>query len=579
LKSIREYWTLLSVYLKPQLGQVFGLALILVTGIGLQLFTPRVLRDFIDMALAGQSYEALIQKAVLFFAMVLITQVATTVATYMSERVAWTATNLLRVDLAEHCLRLDMSFHQKYSAGTLIERVEGDVDALSNFFSQFIVRIVANAILIIGVLVMLFREDWRAGVGLSIFAMIAIYAMLRVRQVGVPRWVALRQKNAEAFGFLGETLHGTEDIRASGAKGYIQHRFDNILRTWMPLRRKAMLVFSLIWTTTLLLFTLGTGFSFGLGYMLWSAGVISAGTVYLIFNYTEMMRQPIEQIRMQMEDLQQASASISRVRELFALKSNVQDGEQPLPSQGALEVEFRDTNFSYGDQIAALSGINFRLAAGMVLGLLGRTGSGKSTVARLLLRLYDPASGQILLGGVPTSATKLSELTRRVGLVPQEVQVFGATVRENFTLFDPSIRDEKILSVIDEFELSGWFRSLPDGLDTELGPGGGLSAGQAQLLNFARVALRDPGLVILDEATSRLDLATEALIDRATVRLLKGRPGIIIAHRLQTVQKADTIMILEEGAIQEFGARQGLLADPTSRFSALLKTGLEEVLA
>ncbi|MFT3893660.1 MAG: ATP-binding cassette domain-containing protein [Anaerolineales bacterium] len=213
------------------------------------------------------------------------------------------------------------------------------------------------------------------------------------------------------------------------------------------------------------------------------------------------------------------------------------------------------------------------------MGLLGRTGSGKSTIARLLLRLYDPDDGQILLSGVATSQTKLPDLTHRVGLVPQEVQIFGATVRENFTLFDPSIRDEDILSAIEAFELSSWFATLPHGLDTELGPGGGLSAGQAQLLNFARVALRDPGLVILDEATSRLDLATEALIDRATLHLLQGRTAIIIAHRLHTVQKADKILILEEGTIQEFGTRQELAADPGSRFSALLKTGLEEVLA
>ena len=578
MKSIREYWSLLSAYLKPQRLQVLGLALILMAGIGLQLFTPRVLRDFIDMALTGKSYDALIQKAILFFVMVLITQLTTTIATYMSERVAWTATNLLRVDLAEHCLRLDMSFHQKYSPGTLIERVEGDVDALSNFFSQFIVRILANAILIIGVLVLLFREDWRAGMGLTLFAALAIFAMVRVRKIGVPRWIALRQKIAEAFGFLGETLHGTEDIRASGANGYILRRFDDILRQWFPLRRSAMMAFSLIWTTTLLLFTFGTGFSFGLGYLLWSTGAITAGTVYLIFTYTEMMRQPIEQIRVQMEDLQRASASITRVRELLAMKSNIQDGEQSIPFHAALEVEFCDATFSYGDEVTALNGINFHLTAGKVLGLLGRTGSGKSTIARLLLRLYDPTSGQIVLNGVPTRATKLLDLTYRVGLVPQEVQIFGATVRDNFTLFDPSIPDEKILAVIEEFELSNWYHSQPNGLDTELASGGGLSAGQAQLLNFARVALRDPGLVILDEATSRLDLATESLLDRATARLLKGRTGIIIAHRLHTVQKADMILILEDGSVQEFGLRQDLLADPASRFSALLKTGLEEML-
>ena len=579
MKSIREYWNLLATYLKPQSAQVLGLAFILITGIGLQLFTPRILRDFIDLALAGASYDLLFQKAWVFFAVVLITQLTTTLATYLSERVAWTATNLLRVDLAAHCLRLDMAFHQKYSPGALIERVEGDVDALSNFFSQFIVRILANGILIIGVLVMLFREDWRAGLGLTVFAALAILMMLRLRGLGTPRWVALRQKAAEAFGFLGEILHGPEDIRSSGATGYILRRFDDILRSWLPLRRSAMLILSLVWTSTMLLFALGTGFSFGLGYMLWSLGAISAGTVYLIFNYTELMRQPIEQIRSQMEDLQRSSASILRVRELFSIQSNIRDGKSSLPAQGALEVAFRDVTFSYGDQAAALRGLDFHLPAGQVLGLLGRTGSGKSTIARLLLRLYDPLSGQILLGGVSTRDSKLSELTRRVGLVPQEVQIFGATVRDNLSLFDASIRDEKILEVIESFELSKWFRSLPHGLDTELGPGGGLSAGQAQLLNFARVALRDPGLVILDEATSRLDLATETLIDRATARLLKGRTGMIIAHRLHTVQKADLILILETGALQEFGQRQALLANPASHFSALLKTGLEEALA
>jgi ABC-type multidrug transport system fused ATPase/permease subunit len=579
LKSIREYWNLLSEYLKPQMGQVLGLAVILTFGIGLQLYTPSVLRDFIDMALTAASYDALLQKALLFFVLVLATQLITTLATYVSERVAWTATNLLRVDLADHCLRLDMSFHQKYPPGTLIERVDGDVDALSNFFSQFVVRILANAVLVVGVLVMLYREDWRAGFGLTIFAGLAIYVMLRVRTFGVSRWIAGRQKVAEFYGFFGEVLHGMEDIRANGATGYILRRFDKFLREWFPVRREASLAFSLIWATTLLLFTLGTGFSFALGYMLWSAGAITAGTVYLIFTYTEMMRKPIEQIRAQIEDLQRASASITRVRELFALKSSIREGDLPLPAQGAFRVEFRDVVFSYGDDVTALNDINFSLEAGQILGLLGRTGSGKSTIARLLLRLYDPVSGQILLGGVPIGRTQLSDLTRRVGLVPQEVQVFGAAVRENFTLFDPAIHDADILSAIEAFELSSWFQSLPHGLDTELGPGGGLSAGQAQLLNFARVALRDPGLVILDEATSRLDLATEALIDRATLRLLQGRTAIIIAHRLHTVQKADKILILDDGAIQEFGPRQDLLANPASRFSALLKTGLEEMLA
>lgn len=578
VKSLREYWSLLFTYLKPQGIYVLGLVVVLGINIGLQLFTPRILRDFIDMALTGASYESLARTAGLFFSMVILTQILSIASTYVSESVAWTATNFLRIDLAEHCLRLDLAFHQANPPGALIERVEGDVDALSNFFSQFLVRVVANVALIVGVLVMLYRENIWAGVAMTFFASIAIIAMMRVRAIGVPRWLALRQKSAEAFGFLGEVLNGTEDIRASGAADYILHRFDLILSSWLPLRRRASMGFSLIWTTTLLLFAFGTSVSFAAGYLLWSAGAITAGTVYLIFNYTEIMRQPIEQLRSQLEDLQRASASIARVRELLSREPKIRDGAVSRLPDGALHVEFKDVTFRYSGDETALDRIGFELTAGKVLGLLGRTGSGKSTLARLLLRLYDPTAGQICLNGIELQAARLAELTRRVALVSQEVQIFRASVRDNLAFFDRSIPDDRILDVIEEFEMGDWLRSLPEGLETELGSTG-LSAGQAQLLSFARVALRDPGLVILDEATSRLDLATEALIDRATERILKGRTGIIIAHRLQTVHKANRIMILEAGSIMEYDERLTLLQNPNSRFSRLLSTGLEDVLA
>lgn len=575
---LKEYWDLLSRYLRSQKRFVAGLVIVLTASIVLQLLAPRVLRDFIDLALTGDDSRGLTQNALFYFGLVLLIQLSSILATYLSEQVAWTATNALRVDLVEHCLRLDMTFHQSNPPGTLIEKIDGDVDALSNFFSQFVVRITANFILVIGVLVLLYREDWRAGAGLNLFVVIAVLAMLRIRKVGVPLWAALRQKVAEAFGFLGEILHGTEDIRASGATKYILWRFDEILRSWLPIRRKAMLAFSLIWTTTLILFTLGTGTAFGIGYALWSIGAISAGTVYLIFNYTELTRRPIEEIRTQMEDLQRAGASISRVRDLLALQPKVRDGKGVIFPEGALDVKFHHVTFRYGDDETALNDIHFRLPSGKVLGLLGRTGSGKSTLARLLLRLYDPSSGHISLGNIPIQHAKLAEISKKVGFVQQEVRIFRSTVRDNLTLFDPAIGDEKILDVIHDFELSSWFQSLPSGLDTELSQEGGLSAGQAQLLNFARITLREPDLVILDEATSRLDLATEAQIDRATQRLLQNRTGIIIAHRLHTVQKTDLIMILENGCIAEYAEREKLVQDPASRFSSLLQTGLEEEL-
>jgi ABC-type multidrug transport system fused ATPase/permease subunit len=236
-----------------------------------------------------------------------------------------------------------------------------------------------------------------------------------------------------------------------------------------------------------------------------------------------------------------------------------------------------------------LRNISFRLEPGRVIGLLGRTGSGKTTLTRLIFRLYDPDNGSIRLGSHSyddesgmTDIRKLpvQELRRRVGMVTQNIQLFNASVRDNMTFFDSSIPDEKIITAIHDLGLGQWYDTLPKGLDTELeSGGGGLSAGEAQLLAFTRIFLRDPGLVILDEATSRLDPATENLIERAVDKLTRDRTAIIVAHRLGTVQRADDILILEDGEVVEYGDRRHLAEDPFSRFYHLLQTGMEEVLA
>jgi ABC-type multidrug transport system fused ATPase/permease subunit len=232
-----------------------------------------------------------------------------------------------------------------------------------------------------------------------------------------------------------------------------------------------------------------------------------------------------------------------------------------------------------------LHDVSFALAPGRVLGVLGRTGSGKTTLTRLLFRLYDVDAGVITLDGVDLRAVGLGELRRHVGLVTQDVQLFAATVRDNLTLFGnydpdrPPVEDGHILAALETLGLGDWLRGLPDGLDTLLESGGkGLSAGEGQLLALARVFLRDPRLVVLDEASSRLDPGTERRLEQAIDRLLAGRTGILIAHRLRTVQRADDILILENGRVIEHGPRAALAADPATRFYRLLQTGLEEVL-
>lgn len=575
----KQYRDLLVRYLKPQKLQVYLLLMLLLVSIGVQLAGPQVLRFFIDTATSGGALSALMSAALLFLGLTVFNQALTVVATYVGENVGWTATNMLRIDLTLHCLRLDMSFHKARTPGEMIERIDGDVNALSKFFSQFVIQVLGNTVLMAGVLVLLMREDWRIGTALTLFAVFSVFVLNKSRNIAVPAMTAEREASAHLFGFLEERLAGLPDIRANGAGAHVMGGMYNAARELFKRGRKAWQMDAVLWMITITLFTLGYVVAFSIGAYLFGAGAVTLGTMFLFFQYTELLRRPLDQLTDQFKELQKATAGITRVQELYSATASINDGPGVTFPDGPLSVKFEGVSFGYGDEEMVLTDLTFNLKPGTVLGLLGRTGSGKTTVARLLFRLYDPERGMIRLGGQDIRNAALSDLRRHIGMVTQDVQLFQASVRDNLTLFDRSIDDKHILQVLRDLGLYGWYQSLPDGLDTELGPGGGgLSAGEAQLLAFTRVFLEDPGLVILDEASSRLDPATEQLIERAVDRLLQNRTVIIIAHRLATVQRADEIMILDNGQIMEHGPRALLAADSHSHFSYLLRAGLEEVL-
>jgi ATP-binding cassette subfamily B protein len=316
------------------------------------------------------------------------------------------------------------------------------------------------------------------------------------------------------------------------------------------------------------------------GYYLYNLGAITIGQIYMVIFYLNILENPLWALTREVQSFQTIEACIQRLNELLAVQPQIVDGPGIEVPPGKLGLSFENVHFAYEDGESLLTGLGFRLEPGARLGLLGRTGSGKSTLARLALRLYDPQSGEICLDGANLRSPTLAALRQRIGMVTQEVQIFQGTLRDNLTFFDPDISDAQIESAIAALELDEWYRSLPDGLDTTLSQGSqGLSAGEAQLLAFTRILLRNPGLVILDEASSRLDPATERRIERAVSHLLEDRTAIIIAHRLSTVERVDQIMILESGQVLEYGPRQVLADDPDSRFHRLLEVGLEEVLA
>lgn len=608
------YHKTLTTYLRPQAGKVAILALVFLIAIGLELWLPQILASFIDLALAGEAAAdglrtaSLLRVAGLFLLIGLLSQTLTIAETYLATDVGLTATNHLRADLARHTMALDLSFHNARTPGYFIERVDGDVGVMNKFFSRFIVRLLGNALLMLGVLILLFNIDWRVGASLTGFTFVTMLILSRISAVGIPYWNAAKEARALYFGFIEERLSGTEDIRANGAVPYVMRRLAELARAYFRKDIKADIIGTSSFGSTIVLFAVGSAVALGLAAWIYQEGTITLGTAYLIFGYTQLLTRPIESIIREIDDLQEAGAAVRRVNELLEAKSTMQDGTQTL-GEGALEVIFERVSFAYEDSsplippgppsppeknggekrgeedaaspsLAVLSSLTFTLPPHTTLGLLGRTGSGKTTLTRLLFRFYDPQEGTISLNGLPLLNIRFDDLRARVGMVTQDVQLFNASVRDNLTFFDPAISDDRIRFALRELELLEWVEAFPQGLDTRLQAGGeGLSAGEAQLLAFARVFLKDPGLIILDEASSRLDPATERLLERAITRLLAGRTAIIIAHRLGTVQRADRIMILEQGKVVEYGERMALVLDPGSRFAQLLQTGLEQELA
>jgi ABC-type multidrug transport system fused ATPase/permease subunit len=571
--TIGRYGEVLAKYLRPQWVRGTVLGGVILGSIAMQLLNPQFVKGFIDGAEGGASMSTLINLGIAFLAATVLNQILTVVAAWQGAHVGWVATNMLRRDLADHCLRLEMNFHNDRTPGELIERIDGDITALANFFSQFVVRVAGAGILIVGVVILVTLEDWRMGLGVSVYALITFAVLFRMKDVAMSATESEREASANAYGFIEERLAGIDDIRANGGGRYALRSLQILLRRMLVRGRSAWMRRSRFWFVLITLFSLGDVVALGLGSELLFSGAISLGAIFLFYMYAQTLWEMVEQIIQQMADLQKAGAGIERVSKLMAIEPTMHDSTERRLPEGPLSIEFRDLSFSYNGRDPILQNVSFRLEEGRTLGLLGRTGSGKTTLTRLLFRLYDPTGGELLIGGVDPRQTDREHLRSRIAMVTQEVQLFHASVRDNLTFFDRSVPDRKILEVVGDLGLSDWFRALPDGLDTELSAGGGgLSAGEAQLLAFTRVFLHDPGVVILDEPSSRLDPATERLLENAMAKLLKERTAIIIAHRLATVARADEIMILEDGRIREHGDRQKLASDPLSRFAELLRT-------
>jgi ATP-binding cassette, subfamily B, bacterial len=578
--EIKKYIKLLSKYLKQSKLPLVLLAVIMGLSILIQLINPQIVSSFINGVEKDKPMKTLFIAAGIYILAAILQQLLAVASTYLSQNIGWKATNSLRLDLVRHCLGLDMTFYKEHRSGEIVERIDGDVTALFNFFSKLVVDLLNNILLVVGIVLILLFQNFTIGVSFILFLIIAFTVLIKTQGGASHNFEKEREITAGFYGFLGEHLGSTEDIRANGAVNYVMNRFYKLLRTWLPIQLKAYLSGYKIWITLEGILGLGNIMIFALGGYLWFTHKISLGMVYLMINYIQLLGKPLEQFREQLLDIQKASASIIRINELFSMKSQIiESTNKSTPSEDTISLQLKKVSFEYEENTPVLKDVSFDLPSGKVLGILGHTGCGKTTLARLIVRFYDPKAGDILLNNKPLKDIPLKELRRNIAYVTQDVQLFQASVRDNITFFNSSIKDDLIIRTIYEMGLKDWYENLNNGLNTMIQPGGGMSSGEAQLLTLVRIFLKNPKLVILDEASARLDPITEKLVDNALQRLMVGRACIIIAHRLGTVGKADDILILENGVVLEYGKREDLAENHTSRFHELLNYGMEEVLA
>ena len=565
----------LTHYLRPYRSTALSLATIVFAIIAMSIATPIFVGRFIDQALANAPMRALVVTALAALVFSLLAQLLSVLEARVAEGLGWAATNDIRVDLTAHVLRLDHAFHTSHTSGELIERVDGDSSQLASFFARFAIHVVGNVLLFIGILAWLAVVDWRIAVNATVIASLTILVMLSVRKRATPAWTAERAASAGFYGYISEYLEGLEDVRAGGssARSFVLRGYLVRLRQWLSLTNRAGMWGYLIAATNSAVFALALASTLAIGGYLYRSGDMTLGALFVAVRLTDMLRDPIAEFRRQVQLVQQGAASLGRVRALLNEQPSITDGTGGALPDGPLSVVWNDVSFAYGKNDPILRNVSIEVPAGRVLGLIGRTGSGKTTLTRLVPRLLDPATGSIELGGTDIRTLPLATLRQRIGLVSQETNLFDASLEDNLTLYGTiSVPDHAVLAeTLKRIGLGQWLDGLPDGIATKLGKGGvEVSAGEAQLIACARVLLRDPDIVILDEASARLDPVAERLLHEAIRAMLVGRTGIVIAHRLDTLALTDDIAVLSSGELVEFGSRRELMKDLESRFSALL---------
>jgi ABC-type multidrug transport system fused ATPase/permease subunit len=523
---------------------------------------PFIAKLAVDDAIRQEDLRLLTVLVILFVAAGLASLAASSAQTYFT---GWTGERILadlRNRLFRHLQRLSLGFYERNRAGVIISRLTNDIDALDQLVTDGVTTLVQNTLILVGSAVILFYLDWRLALAaLTVIPIMAVgTAVFRVRSARA--YAAVRERLGLVTASLAEDIGGIRVVQAFTREDANRRTFRAVNERYRASNHETVVLNGLYFPFVDFLSAVATAIVLGYGGYLTFEGEMSVGTLFAFVLYLSNFFDPVQQLSQLYNTFLAAVAALDKIMDVMDEEPEVVDrpGARELPRIEG-HVRFERVRFGYGDGPEVLHGIDLDVPPGTTVALVGHTGAGKSTIAKLLARFYEPRQGRITIDGIDLNDVKQESLRRQLGIVPQEGFLFAGTVHDNIAFGRPDATREEVVHAARTVGAHDFIAELEDGYETNLQERGTrLSLGQRQLVAFARALLADPRILILDEATSSVDIGTERKIERALRRLLADRTAFIIAHRLSTIRDADLIVVLEHGRVVEQGTHAELMA-------------------
>lgn len=554
----------LLVFVKPYRWQfVLLVVLTLLTAVLVPL-RPYIIQLTLDNQVADSNYQGLVNMILLLLGLLVVQALIQYVHTYLSGWLGQYIIKDIRTKLYEHLVHLKLSFFDKTPIGRLVTRVVSDIETLSEVFSQGLAAIVGDLLQLVFIIGFMLYADWRlALISLITFPLMLLATYVFKEKIKVS-FNEVRNAVSNLNSFVQEHVTGMNIVQIFNSEKSELKKFKAINEEHKRANIRSVLYYSIYFPVAEIISAAG------IGLLIWYGAKaalheevtgVSLGMLIAFIMYIQLFFRPIRQIADRFNTLQLGIVSTSRIINLLDNKSFVADNGTYAPEEFEGHVTFDHVWFAYNEENYVLKDISFTVEPGQTVAIVGATGAGKSSIINLLSRLYEIKKGHILLDGKDLTEYDLEYLRRRIGVVLQDVFLFSDSILNNITLGNSNLSEQKVLEAAELVGANRFIEKLPGGFEYNVMERGvGISVGQRQLISFVRAMVYNPGILVLDEATSSIDSETEEMIQEAIARMMKGRTSIVIAHRLSTIQNADKIIVLDKGEIKETGTHEELLA-------------------